>query len=189
MKKILLSFVMLVGLIGPQLHATPTVSTSTKGDLIVAEIYLENAGELSTALQNDALSGGYQYLHLSTNNNVDLNAADLAALANVNVQTIEMQHVKATQPFTFSNSNVQYFILPYAWAKDDVLTVEGKSLESRYLNDEMLKGGEFTSSHDHRMAMALTVASFGTVYPIGIDDTKCIAKSFPDFLNTWKSAL
>ena len=76
-----------------------------------------------------------------------------------------------------------------AWAEDDVLTVEGKSLESRYLNDEMLKGGEFTSSHDHRMAMALTVASFGTVYPIGIDDTKCIAKSFPDFLNTWKSAL
>lgn len=76
-----------------------------------------------------------------------------------------------------------------AFAEDDLLTIEGKSLESRYLTKEMLKGGEFTSSHDHRMAMALTVASFGTVYPIGIDDTKCIAKSFPDFLNTWKSAL
>ena len=76
-----------------------------------------------------------------------------------------------------------------AFAEDDVLTVEGQSLESRFLTGNMLKGGDFTSSHDHRMAMALTVASYGAATPIGIDDTKCIAKSFPDFINTWESAL
>ncbi|MBQ5485816.1 MAG: 3-phosphoshikimate 1-carboxyvinyltransferase [Bacteroidales bacterium] len=76
-----------------------------------------------------------------------------------------------------------------AFAEDDVLTVEGQSLESRCLTGNMLKGGEFTSSHDHRMAMALTVAAYGAATPIRIDDTQCVAKSFPGFLNTWKSAL
>lgn len=75
-----------------------------------------------------------------------------------------------------------------AYAEDDVLTVEGQSLESRFLTGNMLKGGDFTSSHDHRMAMALTVAAYGAATPIRIDDTQCVAKSFPDFFNTWESA-
>ena len=122
MIKILLSFVMLVGLMGPRLHATPTVNTSTKGSLTVAEITLQNAGELSDALLDSKLSGGFQYLHLSTYDGVNLNEDDLAALATVKAQTIEMQHVKGTKAFTFSNSNVQYFILPYNWTKDEVKT-------------------------------------------------------------------
>jgi 3-phosphoshikimate 1-carboxyvinyltransferase len=76
-----------------------------------------------------------------------------------------------------------------AFAEDDALTVEGQSLESRCLTGNMLKGGEFTSSHDHRMAMALTVAAYGAATPIRIDDTQCVAKSFPAFYSTWESAL
>ncbi len=76
-----------------------------------------------------------------------------------------------------------------AFAEDDVLTVEGQSLESRCLTGNMMKGGDFTSSHDHRMAMALTVASYGAATPIKIDDSLCVAKSFPAFYNTWESAL
>lgn len=125
MKKILLSLMMTVCLIGPRAHATPTVSTSTKtfsdGTVwTVAEITLQNAGELSEALENSTLINGFQYLHLSTYDNVNLNDADLAALATVNACTIEMQHVKGTQAFSFSNSNVEYFILPYDWTKEEV---------------------------------------------------------------------
>ena len=125
MKKFLLLLLMLVCVIGPRAHATPTVSTSTKTlsnetKLTVAEIYLENAGELSTALQDAALSGGFDYLHLSTDNDVDLDANDITALESVNVKTIEMQHVYGTQAFIFANSNVEYFILPYGWTKDEV---------------------------------------------------------------------
>ena len=39
--------------------------------------------------------------------------------------------------------------------------------------------------YDHRMAMALTVASLGTDSPIIIDDTACVAKSFPAFFDIW----
>ena len=73
-------------------------------------------------------------------------------------------------------------------AEGDLLTVEGHSLESRILNGTLLKGGEYTSYHDHRMAMALTVASLGADGPIKIDDTACVAKSFPGFFDTWKLA-
>ena len=73
-----------------------------------------------------------------------------------------------------------------AYAEGDQLTIEGHSLESRILNGTLLKGGEYTSFHDHRMAMALTVASLGADGPIIIDDTDCVAKSFPAFFDTWR---
>lgn len=72
-----------------------------------------------------------------------------------------------------------------ASASGDTLSITGESVESRLLNGHLLKGGEYTSSHDHRMAMALTVASWCADSPILIDDTTCVAKSFPAFLDTY----
>ena len=72
-----------------------------------------------------------------------------------------------------------------ASAAGDTLSITGESVESRLLNGHLLKGGEYTSSHDHRMAMALTVASWCADSPIQIDDTTCIAKSFPAFLDAY----
>lgn len=63
----------------------------------------------------------------------------------------------------------------------DVLSVSGESLASRILNGHLLKGGRFTSHHDHRIAMALKVASLGTESPVEIDDEACVGKSFPGF--------
>lgn len=64
---------------------------------------------------------------------------------------------------------------------DDELIVVGESLQERILNGHMLRGGDYTSHHDHRMVMALKVASLGANGPIIIDDEACVAKSFPDF--------
>ena len=73
-----------------------------------------------------------------------------------------------------------------ASAAGDTLSITGESVESRLLNGHLLKGGEYTSSHDHRMAMALTVASWCADSPIQIDDTTCVAKSFPAFPGTYR---
>ena len=73
-----------------------------------------------------------------------------------------------------------------ASAAGDTLSITGESVESRLLNGHLLKGGEYTSSHDHRMAMALTVASWCADSPIIIDDTSCVAKSFPAFLDAYR---
>jgi 5-enolpyruvylshikimate-3-phosphate synthase len=45
----------------------------------------------------------------------------------------------------------------------------------------LLKGGNYTSHHDHRMVMALKVAALGADGPIIIDDEDCVSKSFPSF--------
>ena len=64
----------------------------------------------------------------------------------------------------------------------DEMVICGETLTSRILNNRLLNGGEYTSSHDHRMVMALKVASFAASSPIIIDDEACVSKSFPDFL-------
>ena len=63
----------------------------------------------------------------------------------------------------------------------DEMVIEGHSLAQRLLSGTLLKGGSYTSRHDHRMVMALKVAALGADSPIVIDDVDCVAKSFPQF--------
>ena len=90
----------------------------------------------------------------------------------------------------------------------DIMIIEGHSLSQRLLrgaarstadasaSDEapavisgLLRGGNYTSHHDHRMVMALKVAALGADSPIVIDDEECVAKSFPQFHEMFDSAV
>ncbi len=63
----------------------------------------------------------------------------------------------------------------------DEIHVEGMSLSQRFTSGNLLKGGQYSSFHDHRMVMLLSIAQMGADSPIEIDDTKCVSKSFPGF--------
>lgn len=91
-----------------------------------------------------------------------------------------------------------------ACIEGDELIIEGHSLAQRLMNmaaagacpasgsvqgPGLLKGGEYTSHHDHRMVMALKVASLGADSPIVIDDLDCVGKSFPQFLEMFDAAV
>ena len=85
-----------------------------------------------------------------------------------------------------------------ALIEGDVLVVEGHTLAQRLLGSPiesgmtgatLLKGGAYTSHHDHRMVMALKVASLGADSPITIDDEACVAKSFPQFHELFASVV
>lgn len=83
----------------------------------------------------------------------------------------------------------------------DEMVIEGHSLAQRIISSAaenagrncsqpggipgLLNGGAYNSHHDHRMVMALKVASLGASSPIVIDDEACVAKSFPQFSQTW----
>lgn len=78
--------------------------------------------------------------------------------------------------------------------QNDEMVIEGHSLSQRLLNQAtdggspsagLLKGGSYTSHHDHRMVMALKVAAFGADSPVLIDDEDCVSKSFPGFHNLY----
>ena len=85
-----------------------------------------------------------------------------------------------------------------ASVEGDEMVIEGHCLAQRILASRegadlsqsgsvpgLLNGGAYTSHHDHRMVMALKVASLGASSPIVIDDETCVAKSFPQFVETW----
>lgn len=62
-----------------------------------------------------------------------------------------------------------------------VLRIGGHSLAKRILDGRLLRGGCYSTSGDHRMAMALSVASLGADSPLTVDDAECVAKSCPGF--------
>ena len=78
-----------------------------------------------------------------------------------------------------------------AYVEGDEMVIEGHSLAQRLLAGTpapaLLRGGSYTSRHDHRMVMALKVASLGADSPVVIDDEVCVAKSFPQFLELFAS--
>ncbi|MHC1719371.1 MAG: 3-phosphoshikimate 1-carboxyvinyltransferase [Clostridiaceae bacterium] len=61
--------------------------------------------------------------------------------------------------------------------RDDGLIIRGKRL---------LKGGAVNSWGDHRIAMALAVASIKCKEPVIIRDALCVRKSYPDFWSHYK---
>lgn len=68
-----------------------------------------------------------------------------------------------------------------ARTEGDELIICGETLCSRSVSGNLLRGGRYTSRHDHRMVMAFRVAELGSDSPIDIDDEACVAKSFPGF--------
>ena len=61
-------------------------------------------------------------------------------------------------------------------AADDQMIIYGHE-------NHRLFGASVSSHGDHRLAMALMVASLYAEGPVKIDDTDCVAKSFPEFLD------
>ena len=57
---------------------------------------------------------------------------------------------------------------------EDGLIIEGK---------DMLEGGKVDSWNDHRIAMAMAVASTRCKNPLIIRNADCVKKSYPDFWN------
>ena len=91
----------------------------------VLTIYVSEPGELATAIAAQDFTN-VQILHVSargrTADLLQLTDEDKAALANVNVKTIEMMRAYV-EPYTITNSNVERIILPYNWTKEQVKAV------------------------------------------------------------------
>lgn len=62
-------------------------------------------------------------------------------------------------------------------AGEDSLVIEGV---------DHLNGGEIDSFNDHRIAMAMAVASTRCTAPLRINGSECVAKSYPDFWEDFK---
>lgn len=69
----------------------------------------------------------------------------------------------------------------------DIMEVKGISYTRRAVEHKLLKGASLNTFSDHRVAMALKVASLGADAKVVLDSTDCIDKSFPGFLKIFNS--
>lgn len=65
---------------------------------------------------------------------------------------------------------------------NNTMTITGESLTRRILSGRLPKAGTYKTHHDHRMAMALMIVKAAAQSGVLIDDTMCIDKSYPGFM-------
>ena len=138
-----------------QIHATTTIGNTTwcQNNTYAAQenvltIDVTEPDELAAAIASQDFSN-VQILHISAGDRssslITLSAADITALSNVNVKTIEMMRAYV-EPFTLTNSNVERIILPYNWTKEQVKAVGEANTSANFeacisMNDQDKKEG------------------------------------------------
>jgi 3-phosphoshikimate 1-carboxyvinyltransferase len=74
-----------------------------------------------------------------------------------------------------------------AEVEDGTMYIEGISYARRVVEGKNIAKGTYKSFNDHRIAMAVHLASLGTPEKVCVDRTECINKSFPQFLTIFNS--
>lgn len=67
---------------------------------------------------------------------------------------------------------------------DTEVKINGVCITRRILSNMLLRGGEYPSNGDHRVAMALKIASIHSQDKVSVDDMDCVNKSYPLFKDT-----
>lgn len=168
-------------------------SSSLQADLSIMDILTQSGASMSQEEEN-----GIIHIHKAPLSAFDIDASNcpdlfpvlsvLAAFCN------GISHIDGVGRLSSKESDRGKTIVEmltkmgvHARIKGDTMIIHGHPLSQRLLCGNLLKGGDYSSSHDHRMVMALMVASLGSESPIVIDDTNCVAKSFPEFIETFRT--
>jgi len=161
-------------------------TSSLQADLEISNILVE-AGAVVSQLEDDTIcinKAPLEAFEADLNNSPDLFpiVAVLAAFCagESRISGIGRLHAKESdRAETILHTLTQMGV--DARIEGDDLYVYGESLTERILAGRLLNGGEYSSYHDHRLVMALKVASLAAKSPIVIDDEACVGKSFPEF--------
>ncbi|MBQ7269629.1 MAG: 3-phosphoshikimate 1-carboxyvinyltransferase [Bacteroidales bacterium] len=162
-------------------------SRSLQADLAICDILLDAGASLSSSEEGDDIcvcKGPLEGFEADLNNAPDLFpvVAVLAAFCEGETRLRGVRRLlgKECNRADAISEMLSKMGVPVSVDGDEML-IRGENYCSRILGGRLLKGGAFSSSHDHRMVMALTIASLGAAEPVVIDDTACVAKSFPEF--------
>ena len=183
---------LVAGALFGQLELTGLDTTSLQADLSIMDILMDAGASLSQ-LDGDKGNITVQRAPLKAFNVDASNCPDLFPIVSVLAAFCQgTSRIEGVGRLANKESDRAKAILEMltqmgveAEIQGDVLVVKGHTLAQRLLDNNLLKGGNYTSHHDHRMVMALKVASFGADSPVIIDDEECVAKSFPQFHETF----
>ena len=179
---------LVAGAIFGDVEVTGLDTTSLQADISIMDILMQSGASMS---QLDEPTGSIHIkraplspFEADLNNCPDLfpMVALLAAFCPGDSHILGVQRLRHKE--TDRASAIQEMLLQMGVPvsiEDDEMTVTGMGLTQRLATGQLLKGGHYASHADHRMVMALQVASLGADSPVIIDDVTCVAKSFPHF--------
>jgi len=179
---------LVAGAIFGDVEVTGLDTQSLQADISIMDILME-AGASMSQLDEPTSSIHVKRAPLSPFNADLNNAPDLFPMVAVlaafcpgqsHILGVERLRHKETDRAAAVESMLTQMGVPVSISEDE-MTVTGMGLTQRIITGKLLNGGNYTSHGDHRMVMALKVASLGASSPVVIDDVSCVAKSFPDF--------
>ena len=176
------------GAIFGEVEVTGLDTTSLQADISILDILMQAGASMS---QLDEPTGSIHIqraplspFHTDLNNCPDLfpMVAVLAAFCpgESHILGVERLRHKETDRAAAIEQMLRQMGVP-VHIEEDQMTISGMGLTQRLATGRLLKGGHYVSHADHRMVMALKVASLGAESPVVIDDVDCVAKSFPEF--------
>jgi len=170
------AFWLAAGTIGDPICATGLNPHSLQGDKVIVDLITEMGGKL------DPVNNSIESSHAITKGIV-IDASQcpdlvpiLAVLAAVSEGTTQI--IKAGRLRIKESDRLQAIARELntlganVEEHEDSLTIYGRRL---------LTGGVVDSWHDHRIAMALAIASIACQSPVTIKHSECVNKSYPDF--------
>lgn len=170
------AFWLVAGTLGSPICCTGLNPHSLQGDKVILELLQQMGGKLT--IEADSIQAS-----IAITRSIEIDASQcpdlvpiLAVLAAVSDGTTriiragrlrikECDRLKAvTQELNKLGANIV--------EHEDSLTIYGRRL---------LTGGTVDSWHDHRIAMALAIASIACQTPVTIQHSECVSKSYPNF--------
>ena len=168
-----------VALYGREIELPGLYKDSSQGDKVVADIF-SHLG-VQTTYTTDGVIISKKVNSNSSSRPRELIRAEVVDVV-VNNQNSGNLIVDSTLHLDFSSCPDLYPAIALTCERLGI-TLHATGTESLSIkeSDRLRAVREHLTDHDHRMAMALLVAG----YPV--DDTDCIAKSYPQFLEQWQA--
>ena len=165
-----------VALHGGEIHLSGLFRDSLQGDKVVADIFTH------LGVQTQYTTEGVTIISTGV---ADLQRSDLQGIVARSTAQRSAEETIRNSKFVIQNFSACPDLYPAVALTCERLgiTLDATGTESLSIkeSDRLRAVHEHLTDHDHRMAMALLVAG----YPV--DDTDCIAKSYPRFLEQWQA--
>ena len=165
-----------VALHGGEIHLPGLIRDSLQGDKVVADIFTH------LGVQTQYTTEGVTIISTGV---ADLQRSDLQGIVARSTAQRSAEETILNSKFLIQNFSACPDLYPAVSLTCERLGIElhATGVESLPLkeSDRLRAVREHRTDADHRMAMALLVAGYE------VDDTVCISKSYPQFIEQWKS--
>lgn len=176
------AFWIVAGIIGGNIKCLNLNVNSLQGDIVILEIIRKMNGNIKVD-GNDIIASK------SETRGVEINVSEcpdlvpilavLGALSQGTTRITNAQRARIKESDRLKAISTELKVLGADIEElEDGLIIRGK---------QMLKGGEVNSWNDHRIAMALAVASIRCKEPVIIRDSISVEKSYPNFWEDYRS--